>query len=239
MMVKTGTFFFRYRNILFPCVFVLLFFEGTWPVFNSEIAEIWEIIVGIAVAMSGQTLRALTIGLAYIKRGGKNKQVYAKNLVQNGIFAHCRNPLYLGNILILLGVGTAANSLPFHVIGVPFFLFAYLAIICAEENYLEKKFGQEFKEYCLRVNRLIPSFSGMRETVKGMEFQWKRLIAKEYATPFFWITGLMLLIMKDTYLDRGYGHSKHTLWGMSIFILLCTGAFFTAWYLKKSKVLRS
>ena len=138
-MVKIGNFFFRYRNALFPLVFVLLFLEGTWPVCDSKLVEMWEIVIGIIVALSGQILRVLTIGLAYIKRGGKKKQVYAEKLVQNGIFAHCRNPLYLGNLLILIGVGIAANSLPFVLFGIPFFLFAYLAIIHAEENYLGKK----------------------------------------------------------------------------------------------------
>ena len=239
MMVKIGTFFFRYRNALFPLVFTLLFFEGTWPVCDSKLVEAWEMVIGIIIALSGQILRALTIGLAYIKRGGKKKQVYAEKLVQNGIFAHCRNPLYLGNILILLGVGIAGNSLPFILFGIPFLLFAYLAIICAEENYLGKKFGQEFKDYCERVNRIIPNFSGIRNTVKGMEFNRKRLIIKEYATPFVWITGLTVLIMKDTYLDYGYEASKYTLWSLSILFLVVTCAFFTAWYLKKNKYLRA
>lgn len=238
-MVKIGNFFFRYRNILFPCVFVLLFFEETWPVFNNEFVEIWEIIIGITIALSGQILRALTVGLAYIRRGGKKKQVYAERLVQNGIFAHCRNPLYFGNLLILIGVGIAANSLPFILFGIPFFLFAYVAIICAEENYLGKKFGQEFKDYCEQVNRIIPNFSGIGNTVKDMEFNWKRLIVKEYATPFVWITGLTFLIMKNTCLDHGYEASKSTLWSLSILFLVVTCAFFTAWYLKKGKILRS
>jgi protein-S-isoprenylcysteine O-methyltransferase Ste14 len=239
MMVKIGNFFFRYRNALFPLVFVLLFFEGTWPVCSSRVAEMWEIVIGIAIALCGQILRALTVGLAYIKRGGKKKQVYAERLVQNGIFAHCRNPLYLGNILILLGVGIAGNSLLFILFGIPFLLFAYAAIICAEENYLEKKFGQEFKDYCKRVNRIIPDFSGIGDTIKGMEFNWKRLIVKEYATPFAWITGLTFLVMKDAYLDYGYEASKYTVWALSILILVVTCAFFTAWYLKKNKFLRA
>lgn len=238
-MIKIGTFFFRYRNILFPLVFALLFFEGTWPVCDSNLAEAWELAIGIIVALSGQILRALTIGLAYIKRGGKKKLVYAETLVKEGIFAHCRNPLYLGNLLILLGVGIAGNSLLFVLFGIPLLLFAYLAIICAEENFLGKKFGQEFKDYCERVNRIIPNFSGIKNTVKGMEFNWKRLIIKEYATPFIWITGLTFLIMKDTYLDYGYEASKYTLWSLSLLILVVTCAFFAAWYLKKNKYLRA
>lgn len=239
MIVKTGNFFFRYRNALFPIVFALLFFEGTWPLFDNHLIEMWEIVVGTTIAVCGQTLRAFTIGLAYIKRGGKKKKVYAETLVQDGIFAHCRNPLYLGNILILLGVGIAGNSLLFVLFGIPLLLFAYLAIIHAEENYLGKKFGQEFKDYCRRVNRIIPDFSGIGNTIKSMEFKWNRLVVKEYATPFVWITGLTFLIMKDTYLDYGYDASKYTLWPLSILSMVITCAFFVAWYLKKNKFLRA
>lgn len=239
MIVKAGNFFFRYRNALFPLVFAMLFFEGTWPLFDNHLIEMWEMVIGIIIALSGQTLRALTIGLAYIKRGGKKKQVYAETLVQDGIFAHCRNPLYLGNILIILGVGIAGNSRIFVLFGIPFLLFAYLAIIHAEENYLRKKFGQEFEDYCKRVNRIIPDFSGIGNTIKSMEFKWNRLVVKEYATPFAWITGLTVLIMKDTYLEYGYAASKYTLWPLAILSMVTTGAFFVAWYLKKNKFLRA
>lgn len=239
MIILIGKFFFRYRNALFPLVFLLLFFEETWPIFENELIENWEIAIGITMALGGQTLRVLTIGLDYIKRGGKNKQVYAEKLVQNGMFAHCRNPLYLGNLLILIGVGIAANSLLFVVFGIPFFVFAYLAIIHAEEDYLGKTFGQEFRDYCKRVNRIIPNLSGIRHTIVGMEFHWKRVIVKEYATPFAWITGLTFLIMKDIYLDWGYEGAGYVLCALAVFSMCVTVAFFTARHLKKSKILRS
>ena len=86
-MVKIGNFLFRYRNALFPLVFVLLFLEGTWPVYDSEVVEMWEIVIGIIVALSGQILRALTIGLAYIKRGGKKSRCMQKSSFKMG-FLH-------------------------------------------------------------------------------------------------------------------------------------------------------
>src|SRR6185503_9604048 len=110
--------------------------------------------------------------LEYIVRGGRNRQVYAKRLVQGGVFAHCRNPLYLGNYLMLLGVGVASNSLLFLCVGMPFFAFAYWAIIAAEENYLRQKFGNEFDDYCRRVNRIIPNWTGFGKTLRGMRFSW-------------------------------------------------------------------
>src|SRR5205814_7404454 len=99
---------------------------------------------GFLVASAGQMLRAATIGLEYIIRGGRKRQVYAEKLVQGGVFAHCRNPLYLGNFVILLGVGLASNSVLFLCIAIPFFAFAYWALIAAEENYLRNKAEHEF-----------------------------------------------------------------------------------------------
>ena len=77
MMVRIGNFLFHYRNGLFPLAFVLLLVPGR-RIFASDLMAAG---VGVAVALVGQILRAVTIGLAYIKRGGKDRQVYAETLV--------------------------------------------------------------------------------------------------------------------------------------------------------------
>ena len=59
--------------------------------------------MAVLIAMSGLAVRGVVIGLAYIKRGGLNKKVYAANLVTEGMFSVCRNPLYVGNMLIYTG----------------------------------------------------------------------------------------------------------------------------------------
>src|SRR4030095_6920492 len=192
-MVRIGNFLFHYRNGLFPVAFVLLLWKGR-PIFEDDLAAAG---VGFGVAMLGQSLRAVTIGLAYIIRGGKKRQVYAEDLVTGGLFAHCRNPLYDGNILILAGVGLAANSLIFMAVGMPLFLFAYRAIVAAEGNFLRQKFGPQFDDYRARVNRFLPNLSGIGETLRSMEFNWQRLIVKEYGTTFAWTAGLLVLVMKN------------------------------------------
>jgi protein-S-isoprenylcysteine O-methyltransferase Ste14 len=199
MMIRLGNFFFKYRNIIFPLFFVLLVFT-TRPHAGSRHLEPWRYAAGITVAFTGQFIRALTIGLAYIVRGGRNREVFAKKLVKDGIFAHCRNPLYLGNILIVIGLGIVAHSIPFYVIGIPLFIFAYLAIIKAEEHYLSGKFGQEYTEYLTTVNSLIPDLRGIVNTIKGMKFHWARLIVKEYGTTYTWIVCIIGLVLKNHYL---------------------------------------
>lgn len=44
--------------------------------------------LGVALALTGQLLRALVIGFAYVRRGGKDRQIYAESLQQEGLFAH-------------------------------------------------------------------------------------------------------------------------------------------------------
>src|SRR6185369_11260885 len=144
MMICLGNFLFHYRNGLFPLAYLLLF----WPAPILFATDTLAAVLGLGIAMLGQLVRAVTIGLAYIKRGGKDRQVYADTLVQEGLFSHCRNPLYLGNFIIIVGLGVAANSWLFILLGIPFFALAYRAIIAAEENYLRNKFGKEFDDYC-------------------------------------------------------------------------------------------
>ncbi len=198
-MIQIGNFFFKYRNLLFILLYGLLFLPSpelfTENVFHAEY-KTWPLVIGLFVTILGQAIRGATIGLAYIVRGGKDKKVYAEHLVSTGIFSHCRNPLYVGNILMLLGVGILANSLIYVAIIMPLFLFIYQAIVLAEEHFLRGKFGADFDAYCTKVNRWIPSLKGIGATFSSMEFNWKRWVLKEYTTQFIWLAGIVLLIIR-------------------------------------------
>lgn len=192
-MIKIGNFLFRYRNGVFP-VFGLLLFINPRPLLASDNLAA---VLGFVAGLAGMVLRGVTVGLEYIKRGGLNRQVYADKLVQGGMFAHCRNPLYVGNLLGIVGLGLVANSLLFLTVAVPFFIFAYLAIVAAEENFLRHKFGAEFEDYCRRVGRFTLNLSGFRHTWCSMVFRWQRVIVKEYGSIFTWIATACLLMAKQ------------------------------------------
>jgi len=197
-MINIGNFFFRYRNWLFIILYLLLFIPSP-PLFSQQYfgEQYWlyPLIIGLFVTILGQAIRGATIGLAYIIRGGKDKKVYAEELVTSGIFNHCRNPLYVGNILMLLGVGILSNSLIYVGVIMPLFLFIYQAIVLAEENFLRNKFGAAFDAYCKRVNRWFPSLKGIGDSFAAMEFNWKRWILKEYNTQFVWMAGIVLILL--------------------------------------------
>lgn len=197
-MIAIGNFFFKYRNNLFIILYLLLFVPSP-PIFSREQFGpdyyLYPVILGLLITFAGEIIRGITIGLAYIIRGGRDKKVYAETLVTEGIFRHCRNPLYVGNILMLLGVGVLANSLIYVGIVMPVFLFIYQAIVLAEENFLRNKFGGQFDAYCSRVNRWLIDFSGISKTFSGMRFNYKRWLLKEYNTLLVWLIGIAAILI--------------------------------------------
>jgi protein-S-isoprenylcysteine O-methyltransferase Ste14 len=235
MMRKIGDFLFRYRNGLFPFAFVVLLLDQS-RIWNNDLVAA---LIGFMVAISGQVMRALTIGLVYIIRGGRNRRVYAESLVTQGVFAHCRNPLYLGNILVIAGVAIAANSFFFLIIGLPLFLFAYLCIIIAEEKYLEDKFGADYIDYCKRVNRFIPDFSGIRKTLRGSEFHWKRVVLKDYGSAFYWSAAIICIAGKNVWLHTGYDAGCQNIMSLGVLLVILTSVYAIARYLKKSGIWRA
>ncbi|MBC7944900.1 MAG: isoprenylcysteine carboxylmethyltransferase family protein [Burkholderiales bacterium] len=189
MLIAIGNALFRWRNTLFPFACALVFLPGP-RVFADSIDAL---AAGAAIAFLGQLVRIMTIGLRYIIRGGRNRRVYAEDLVTEGLYAHTRNPMYIGNLLILAGVALASNSWVCLAIAVPLFVFVYVAIVAAEENFLRGKFGTPFDAYRRDVPRWGVRLQGFGQTLKSIEFNWRRVLVKEYGTPFGWIVGLCLL----------------------------------------------
>jgi protein-S-isoprenylcysteine O-methyltransferase Ste14 len=197
-IVGIGNFFFRYRNMAFPLVIVGLFMLAAPPrqVFGSEALEHAKDVLALLLAAAGLTVRASVIGYAYIKRGGRGKRVYAADLVTHGMFGLCRNPLYLGNLLICLGTFLMHGNPYVLIAGTAFYLFVYEAIVRAEEVYLSEKFGDQYRAYCSDVARWLPNIAGFRAATAGATFNLRRVIVKDYTTI---ATTVALLALTEAY----------------------------------------
>lgn len=186
--VAAGNFFFRVRNGLFP----MLFFLGALIVrphviLDNPALDRLLIACGVVIALAGQAVRLTTIGFEYIERGGKEGKVYASRLVQGGVYGISRNPMYVGNALIAIGVSMTLGAPVAYVIIIPFFLWVYHAIVAAEEAYLHGRFGAEYDDYCARVPRFLPALRNATRAFAGMRYNWKVSVRKELST----MTGLL------------------------------------------------
>ncbi len=190
MLVKFGNWLFHYRNILFPVFYAALFI----PSLPISPDYRWSIISGSLFIALGIVTRGVTIGLVYIVRGGNKRQIHADTLVTGGVYQICRNPMYLGNILLIIGFGLFANSLLFLTLFSSLFVLFYIAIIRAEEDFLLTKFGGQFEAYKSFANALLPKLSRLKNAFSGHRFDFKRVINKEHNSLFLYFSGILLLL---------------------------------------------
>lgn len=238
-LVRLGDVVFRFRDGLFPAVLVLVFVL-TKPGLagSSHRGDDLLDLAGLLVALAGQALRSAVVGTVYIIRGGKDRKVYAEGLVTGGFFAHSRNPLYLGNLLILLGLFVIWNSPVAWLAGGTFFLVAYAAIVTAEERFLRGKFGEEFDGYCARVPRWIPDFRGLKASLAGMRFNWQRVVTKEYGSAAYWMAGAAALLLGESLFYQPWSARPVYHAACAAVLPVVAMAWGTARWLKKSGRLR-
>ena len=76
-------------------------------------------------------------------------------LVTTGVFAVSRNPLYLGGVLVLAGIGLAFDLAWVLLALVPGLVACYLVLILPEERYLSAKFTHTYPVYAKKVCRWL------------------------------------------------------------------------------------
>jgi protein-S-isoprenylcysteine O-methyltransferase Ste14 len=112
-------------------------------------------VAGVALAAGGFVL--IAIGTRRFAAAGTNipPTLPTTALVVDGIYGRTRNPLYLGTTLIYLGLSVAAGSLWAIGLLVPLLWLINVGVVKREERYLERKFGDAYRDYKARVRRWI------------------------------------------------------------------------------------
>lgn len=143
---------FKYRSYT-PLPFLLLMM-----VFQE--ATVTSLSVGFMIVLIGEFFRLWGVSYAGSETRTTGGGVGGTYLVVSGPFAHVRNPLYFGNMVIYIGIGVMSMALyPYLlIIAALFFYFQYYTIIRDEEQFLENKFGEKYKDYFSKVPRWIPTF---------------------------------------------------------------------------------
>lgn len=79
----------------------------------------------------------------------------ASSLVTSGVFAYSRNPIYLGDLLLLVAWGLWLGNAAALSLTVVFYVWVTLCQIRAEEAALRARFGPAYEDYCRRVRRWL------------------------------------------------------------------------------------
>jgi protein-S-isoprenylcysteine O-methyltransferase Ste14 len=195
-MSTSGVHLFRWRSYILLAFVPLIL----WMVFKGEqveavLGETWgEAFEGFSIALVvlGQGLRILTVGFVPAGTSGRNtKDQLAESLNTTGIYSLVRNPLYLGNCLMYLGVGLFTQSLWLALVLALVLLPYYERIIAAEERFLSEKFGQTYGEWAAQVPAFIPRLRGY--VPPAMPFSWRAVIRREQSSIFGAVLALYLI----------------------------------------------
>lgn len=133
-----------------------------------------------ALGMTTSVLLVLT-GLALRSWGGgsagahtRSGRIEAPQLATGGPYAYVRNPIYLGSIVLGLGMIGLLSDPRMLVLYLFAFALLYTIIVPAEERFLAGQFGETYERYCRAVPQIIPRLRPWTERTER-PFDWRVL----------------------------------------------------------------
>ena len=166
---KNGNILFKYRGqipvILFLMSIPTVYFTD-YKLFNSNhTLDLILFITCILFSFSGQVIRAIAIGTSSKHTSGRNtKEQVADALNTKGIYSTVRHPLYLGNYFMWIGIVMFTYNIWFVLLVSLLFWLFYERIMFAEERFLERKFGQDYVDWSMKVPPFWPSMKNHIKT---------------------------------------------------------------------------
>lgn len=202
MLLRAGRLLFRWRSFT-PVPLALIAVPLLWRS-RGPASPLW-LAGGLALCVAGQALRAWVLGQVPDGTSGQNEKLQAASLNTSGAYALTRNPLYLGNFGITLGLCLIAHDVWLLCIVVALFALQYRAIIAAEEQFLRDRFGAAYEAYCARVPRFWPRL-GRAGAPRPWDF--RRALRKEHNPAAAWTALAVLLVARD--------HHEAPLWPWAV-----------------------
>ena len=111
----------------------------------------------LGVSLFVLALALLAWAIVTMTRAGSNVPTNrpTTTIVESGPYRFTRNPIYLGMVLGLIGLGIAFDNLWLLIALLPFALVIRYGVVAREEAYLERKFGDVYRGYRSRVRRWL------------------------------------------------------------------------------------
>jgi protein-S-isoprenylcysteine O-methyltransferase Ste14 len=205
-MARDGAWLFRHRGIL-P---LFLLIPGLWSLSHFQylggshsVQHAWDWIC-LTVSLFGFLIRATTVGFVDNGTSGRNTACQlASELNTTGWYSIVRNPLYLGNFLITMGIIMVPADLSLIVITGCLFWIYYERIISAEEEFLSHKFGKAYSAWSRATPVFFPRLSGW--VAPSRSFSLRMVLRREYcAVLLIGIAFLLLNFLEHLIAEQRY-----------------------------------
>jgi len=186
---RQGDYLFKYRGSL-PIIFLVfaLAVRGHYIHYGSNNSAVISSIsafmesIALYIGLFGVLLRLYTIGFTPKNTSGRNTSEgqIADELNTTGLYSLTRNPLYVGNFFMWMGLVFYIGVIWFFLLFICTFWIYYERIVFAEEVFLRKKFKESYLQWANETAVFIPKKLSYEHPKKS--FNWKKIIVKEKST---------------------------------------------------------
>jgi protein-S-isoprenylcysteine O-methyltransferase Ste14 len=141
-------------TVIFAGVLVLGFgLDMIWPA--AFLPEGWSLPLGLIVIFAALNIKLFAVREMVRVKTNLNIRKPATDIATTGLYGVSRNPLYIGMILLNIGIGCIVNSLWIFLLSAGLAVALQKGVIEPEEAYLEQKFSEKYMRYKAKVRRWI------------------------------------------------------------------------------------
>ncbi len=177
---KQGNYLFKYRGTLPIIILVggLIFYAYEIGIANLAPTEAYKFI-GLAISLFGLLIRIITIGNVAKNTSGRNTERQIADVVNTkGIYSTVRHPLYVGNFFMWLGIAVITESLWFVAAFVFMYWVYYERIMFAEEQFLRRKFQDNYLNWAAKTPAFIPCLKKWKKN-ENASFNLRKVLRQE------------------------------------------------------------
>lgn len=184
-MERQGSWLFKYRGILPLLFFVFglyIFLKNEanpsdWIVEQTINEHIYEFTC-LIISLLGFFIRVYTVGFTPPNTSGRNTERQVADVLNTkGIYSVMRNPLYVGNFFMWLGIAMLTGDAWFTFSFILLYFLYYERIIFTEEQFLKAKFGDVYLNWAAKTPVVVPNFKNFVKSEH--KFNWKKVLRQE------------------------------------------------------------
>lgn len=160
--------------------------------FHSFTFFIYSLLYGLLILIFGEFIRFWA--LMHSIKIPKNNLTLNDDFTANGPYSYVRNPLYIGNIIIISSLTIINGARFFSFLVAVIFLVLYNEIAKLEEENLLKVKGKDYYRYKTSVSRWLPSFYIKLSQDPKLLYFWEVLESeKSFFIKYLLVIGLAFL----------------------------------------------
>src|SRR5262245_7680299 len=183
-MTVQGRWLFRWRGIvpviLLPVAVVAIreSLSNAGDASPESLEHLWRFAC-LGVSLLGVIVRVAAVGFAPVGTSGRGtNEPRARQLNTTGLYSVMRNPIYVGNFLVVLGIALGSGSWWFPPLAMLLFAVVHERVVLAEEEFLAERFPEEYRAWVEKTPAFVPHFRSWRPP--DVPFSLRSVLRREY-----------------------------------------------------------